>query len=187
MAANTDQLGQMVAKAITPAIANMALIDPEFYIENISLPDEVEAMLDKRTSMGIVGDLNRFTQYSAAEALGRATVPQVALWGGHRRWHGHGHGRSDDVGLWRVRGAPPRNRPLRPPPRKSGISPRTARPKGPFSTASLGRMVADGSLTRDTTVWTPGQDGWKTAGDVTELARLFTVMPPPPPAPPAKG
>ncbi|MDO5528986.1 MAG: SPFH domain-containing protein, partial [Paracoccus sp. (in: a-proteobacteria)] len=69
MASNTDQLGKMVAKAIAPTISNYGLTIPEFYIENISLPDEVEAMLDKRTSMGIVGDLDRFGQYAAAEAM----------------------------------------------------------------------------------------------------------------------
>jgi hypothetical protein len=30
-------------------------------------------------------------------------------------------------------------------------------------------------------VWTQGQDGWKSAYEVDELAQLFTVMPPPPP------
>ena len=53
--------------------------------------------------------------------------------------------------------------------------------KGPFSKARLGRMVSEGGLTRETYVWTEGQDGWLRAGDVTDLARLFTVMPPPPP------
>ncbi|NBR90839.1 MAG: DUF4339 domain-containing protein, partial [Rhodobacteraceae bacterium] len=47
--------------------------------------------------------------------------------------------------------------------------------------AAMGRKATDGSLTRDTHVWTAGQDGWKRAGEVTELARLFTVLPPPPP------
>jgi hypothetical protein len=51
---------------------------------------------------------------------------------------------------------------------------------GPFSKASLGKMVADGALERESWVWTPGQDGWKPAED-TELAELFTVAPPPPP------
>src|SRR5690606_2741704 len=69
MAANTADLGRMVAKAISPTIAAYGLTIPEFYIENISLPDEVEKMLDKRTSMGIVGDLNRFGQYAASEAM----------------------------------------------------------------------------------------------------------------------
>jgi len=55
--------------------------------------------------------------------------------------------------------------------------------KGPFSKADLGRMASDGSLSRDTFVWTPGQDGWMKADDVTELAQLFTILPPPPPPP----
>ena len=52
---------------------------------------------------------------------------------------------------------------------------------GPFSKAKLGRMVSDGTLSRDSWVWTQGQDGWQKAMDVPELAQLFTVMPPPPP------
>ena len=54
---------------------------------------------------------------------------------------------------------------------------------GPYSKADMGRRAADGTLTRDTLVWTPGQDGWKRAEDVQELARLFTILPPPPPGP----
>jgi hypothetical protein len=52
---------------------------------------------------------------------------------------------------------------------------------GPFSKASLGRMVVDGTLTRASIVWTQGQDGWMAADEIAELAQLFTVMPPPPP------
>src|SRR5690606_3100541 len=71
MAANTADLGTIVAQAITPPLTRYGLSVPEFYIENISLPEAVEAALDKRTSMGIVGDLNRYMQYSAGEALAR--------------------------------------------------------------------------------------------------------------------
>jgi hypothetical protein len=42
-------------------------------------------------------------------------------------------------------------------------------------------MVSSGELTRETHVWTAGQDGWKTADEVAELAQLFTILPPPPP------
>jgi hypothetical protein len=42
-------------------------------------------------------------------------------------------------------------------------------------------MVAEGSLERETYVWTAGQDGWQKAEDVAELAQLFTIAPPPPP------
>ena len=44
-------------------------------------------------------------------------------------------------------------------------------------------MVSVGSFSRDTLVWTPGQDGWKPAGEIPELAQLFTIAPPPPPPP----
>ena len=41
-------------------------------VENISLPKEVEKALDKRTSMGVVGDLDKYTRYQTAEALSKA-------------------------------------------------------------------------------------------------------------------
>ncbi|TMV38125.1 antifreeze protein, partial [Thioclava sp. BHET1] len=52
MAANTADLGKIVTDAIAPVIAQYGLAIPEFYIENVSLPSEVEKVLDKRTSMG---------------------------------------------------------------------------------------------------------------------------------------
>ena len=39
------------------------------YIENLSLPKEVEEAMDKRTSMGVLGNLGQYQQYQAAEAL----------------------------------------------------------------------------------------------------------------------
>jgi hypothetical protein len=55
--------------------------------------------------------------------------------------------------------------------------------KGPFGRGDLGRMVEDGRFARDTLVWSPGYAGWTAAGEVTELAQLFTIAPPPPPPP----
>ena len=37
-------------------------------------------------------------------------------------------------------------------------------------------MASSGEITRDTFVWTAGQDGWKKAEDVQELAQLFTIF-----------
>jgi hypothetical protein len=41
----------------------------KFLVENISLPQEVEAAMDKRTSMGVIGDVGRYTQFQAADAM----------------------------------------------------------------------------------------------------------------------
>lgn len=56
---------------------------------------------------------------------------------------------------------------------------RDGKADGPFGRGHLGRLAATGEFTRDTLVWTPGQDGWLPADDVPELAQLFTMMPPP--------
>lgn len=76
MAANTADLGKLIAAQIAPTLAEYGLSMPELYIENISLPPAVEAALDKRTSMGLAGDLGKFTQYSAAEAMTAAAQQQ---------------------------------------------------------------------------------------------------------------
>lgn len=183
MAANTDKLGQLVAKGITPAVAAYGLEIPEFYIENISLPEAVEAMLDKRTSMGIVGDLNRFTQFSAAEAMGQ---PGGAAGGAMGAAIGAGMGMSMGAqmapGPWGA--GPATAQPPAPPAAETmwHIADGST-PKGPYGKANLARMAADGSFSRETLVWTAGQDGWKPAGDIADLARIFTVQPPPIPAP----
>ncbi|MBQ7305773.1 MAG: SPFH domain-containing protein [Clostridia bacterium] len=72
LAANYDELANYAIQAINPKIAPLGLGLTSFVIENISLPEEVEKSMDKRTSMGVLGDLNKYTQYQAAEAMREA-------------------------------------------------------------------------------------------------------------------
>jgi len=72
LAANYDELSQYALNSLSPRIANLGLKLESFVIENISLPDEVEKAMDRRTSMGVVGDLNQYTQFQAAEAMREA-------------------------------------------------------------------------------------------------------------------
>ena len=185
MAANTADLGKLIASAISETIASYGLSIPELYIENISLPPAVEAALDKRTSMGLAGDLGKFTQYSAAEAMTAAASNPAG--GGMAAGLGAGMGMAmagqmAQTGPWgAVPASAPAVAPPPPPVERVWHLAENGQTSGPFSKASLGRKVSDGSLSRETYVWTEGQDGWMRAGDVQELARLFTVMPPPPP------
>ena len=72
LAANYDEIGDYALKTINPRIEKLGLTLASFVIENISLPEEVEKTMDKRTSMGVLGDMNRYTQYQAAEAMREA-------------------------------------------------------------------------------------------------------------------
>ena len=195
MAANTADLGKLVAFDISGTLAQYGLTMPELYIENISLPPAVEEALDKRTSMGLAGDLGRFTQYSTAEALTAAARNPS---GGGTLGAGLGAGIgmamagqiAQQSGPWGPQAAPqpvPATPPAQPlPPPQQPVErvwhiAESGETKGPFSRADLGRMAGGGELGRETYVWTSGQDGWMRAEDVPELAQLFTVLPPPPP------
>lgn len=196
MAANTADLGKMIAAEISQIVVGYGLSIPEFYIENISLPPAVEEALDKRTSMGLAGDLGKFTQYSAAEAMTKAAANPNG--GGMGAGLGMGMGMAmanqmaGNQGPWGaqptaqhapVQHAPAAVHAAPPPPPVEHVwhIAEGGETKGPFSKAKLGRMATSGEITRETYVWTAGQDGWLRAEDVQELAQLFTILPPPPP------
>jgi hypothetical protein len=55
--------------------------------------------------------------------------------------------------------------------------------RGPFSRLQLEQMARERKVIPETLVWSPGSDGWTPAGQVAELASLFSQVPPPPPPP----
>lgn len=192
MAANTHELSEIVQKGIDPTLAEYGLGMPELYIENISLPPEVEKVLDQRTSMGIVGDLNKYTQFSAAQAMQTAAGASGDNAMGAGLGMGMGMGMAQQMaaalgGAGQAQAAPQAPAAAAPPP----PPPPPAEPQwhvaengqtqGPLSSAQLRALQAEGRFTRDTLVWTAGQDGWKKAGEVGGLSALFAHMPPPPP------
>lgn len=181
MAANTADLGKLITTAIAPKIAEYGLSLPEFYIENISLPEEVEKVLDKRTSIGIAGDLNKYMQFNTAEGVANpnsAAGSMVGMGVGAAI----GAGMAQQGGPW---GAPAATHAAPPPPPPAPTGPVwhiavDGETTGPFDRAVLASMAASGRLGRASLVWTPGQDGWKPAGE-TALSALFAMVPPPPP------
>lgn len=54
---------------------------------------------------------------------------------------------------------------------------------GPFQMPQLQQMAQSGQLTQQTYVWKPGMANWEFAGNVPELASLFSMGTPPPPPP----
>ena len=186
MAANTMDLGKLVASEISKVVADYGLEIPEFYIENISLPPAVEQALDKRTSMGIVGNLDNYMKFNAAEAMGAENSAMASSMGAGIG-AAMGMGMAGMAGPWgaapQPQAAPAAVAPPPPPPpvEKVWHIAENGQTKGPFSRATMGQMAGSGDLTRETLVWTAGQDGWKPAEDVADLAQLFTVLPPPPP------
>ena len=191
LAANTDQMAEFLKNRIAPEIAAYGIEIPTLLVENVSLPEAVEQAMDKRTSMGVIGDLGKYAQFQAAEAMRSAAENPGTAGGGMGAGIGMGMGMAmanqmgGQPGPWGQAPATAAAPPPPPPPEAVYHVAEAGQTKGPFSLADLGRMVSDGSFTRETLVWSPGFAGWTAAGEVAQLARLFTVAPPPPPPPPA--
>ena len=69
MAANQVLLSQKMTELLIPEFAKLGLLLESFTVESITLPEAVQKALDKKMSMGILGDLGRYTQYQTAEAI----------------------------------------------------------------------------------------------------------------------
>jgi len=69
MAANQVVLGQKIAEGLNPMFTDLGLTLDSFVVENLSLPDELQKMLDTRVGMNMLGDMNKYTQYQVANSL----------------------------------------------------------------------------------------------------------------------
>src|SRR5918999_4051524 len=69
LASNYDELSTLTRQKLNEEFQTYGLQLTKFLVENISLPQEVEAAMDKRTSMGVIGDVGRYTQFQAADAM----------------------------------------------------------------------------------------------------------------------
>jgi membrane protease subunit (stomatin/prohibitin family) len=69
MAANQTELGQKVAALLAPGFTNLGLNLDTFVVENLSLPDELQKILDQRIGMNMIGDMNRYTQFQVAQSM----------------------------------------------------------------------------------------------------------------------
>jgi membrane protease subunit (stomatin/prohibitin family) len=69
LASNYDELSKFSRDKLQDEFKSLGLEITKFVVENISLPAEVEAAMDKRTSMGVLGDMGKYTQFEAAQAM----------------------------------------------------------------------------------------------------------------------
>lgn len=180
LAANYDELGDFVTTRLHPEFAAFGLEVSNLLVENISLPEAVEEALDKRSSMGIIGDLTKYTQYETAAAMHAAAENPSGMAGGGMGM-GMGFAMANQMaGSMAPRASGAGSQGAMPPPLPAVFHVAVdGESTGPFDIPNLRRMSVEGSLTRESLVWKQGMAQWKQAGDVVELAELFGATPPP--------
>jgi len=82
MAANQVLLSQQLTGLLAPEFAKLGLTLENFTVESITLPAAIQEALDKKISMGVIGDLGRYTQYQTAESIPLAAQNEGGLCGG---------------------------------------------------------------------------------------------------------
>jgi len=69
MAANQGLMSQRIGAELAPVFERYGVKLDNFTVENVSLPQELQKALDTRISMGMAGDLGKFTQYQTATSI----------------------------------------------------------------------------------------------------------------------
>lgn len=190
LAGNYDKISKTALESIRPDLASLGLALTLFYIENVSLPPEVEQAIDTRSKMGVLGDMQKFTQYQTATA-----IPEAAKNPGGIAGAGAGIGAGLAIGQ-QMAGAmgnmgvgnagtasgAPGGAGAVPPPLPTQVAFYVAinnQQSGPHDLTTLRTQVTSGTLTRTTLVWRQGMANWAPAETVAELAPLFASVPPP--------
>jgi membrane protease subunit (stomatin/prohibitin family) len=188
-----DAIGKQVREQIDPGMKSkygLALTD--LTISNIGLPPEVEEALDQRSKMGILGNLNAYTQLKTAEAIGDAARNPGMGGAGVGMGVGVGMGQMMAGMMGQVQqggfgqpaapAAPPPPPGMAPPPPPQQTPWHYSGPGGQ-SQGTLDQVVAAviANPAAAHHVWQPGWPAWKSVLEVPEIAAR--LPPPPPPAP----
>ena len=168
LAGNYDKISKLALETIGPDLKTLGLALTFFYIENISVPPEVEQAIDTRAKIGMLGDMNRYAQYQSATAIGDAAKNPCGAAGA-----GIGIGAGIALGQQMTTQITP------PPVPVAFFVAVNGAQTGPYDINTLSGKARDGSLTRETLIWRQGMAEWTAAGAVPELQTLFGAVPPP--------
>ncbi|MGF1545811.1 MAG: SPFH domain-containing protein [Thiotrichales bacterium] len=175
LAANYDELGKFISERITPEINAYGLDLVEYLVENISLPPEVEQALDKRTSMGVIGNLRDYVTFSTADSMHAAASNPGAA--GQGMGLGVGMVMAQQVGN-AVGGAVATGGPP-PLPATQFYVALGGQQTGPYALEQVRALADTGQLAAATLVWTHGMSEWQPASQVAALTALVGGGPPP--------
>jgi membrane protease subunit (stomatin/prohibitin family) len=179
LAANYGEVSRFLTERIGPEFISYGLELTKLLVENISLPPAVEEALDKRSSMGIVGNLAAYTQFNIANS-----IPDAAKNPGGLAAAGAGLGMGVAMAgpIAQAMSGAGQQPATAPPPIPAAATYFVAvggQRTGPFDLQALTAQANAGTLNQQTLVWTAGMANWTPAGQVPALAPVFANVPPP--------
>lgn len=180
LSASYNEISASLAGRLAPEFMEYGLEVTKLLVENIALPPEVEEALDKKSSMGIIGNLDDYLKFQSATAMEAAAKNPG---GEASAGVGMGMGFAMANQMGKVLAAP-----------QAGQSPPAEQPEtaatgyfaarngkqaGPFDRNAVAGYISKGAITRETLLWRQGMPQWKAAGEFAEFQALFGATPPP--------
>ncbi len=182
LAANYNEIGDLLTDKIQPEFDEYGIKLTKLLVENISLPPAVEEALDKRSEMGVLGNMNQYTQFQTANAIedmannpGGAGSNMMGVVAGMGMGNVMGGTMQNNASAPQAPGAVPP--PL--PPATQWFAAINGQQSGPFDDNAIKQQIAGRFIAQDTLVWKQGMATWTKASEVAEIATLFGTMPPP--------
>jgi len=74
MAANQSEFSAKLKEVVAQEFKKLGLELTSFFLQSISLPEQLQEHLDRASSMRMLGDLNKYAQFQAAEAISTAAA-----------------------------------------------------------------------------------------------------------------
>jgi membrane protease subunit (stomatin/prohibitin family) len=187
MATQYDELSKSIHEKIKPEFEEYGFELSKFLVENISFPPEVEEAIDKRSSIGVIGNLQNYMQYQAANAMEDAAKNPGGT-AGEGIGLGIGFAMAQQMaGMFQAQQRPGAGIPTAPgvpPPMPTGtqyFAVINGQQAGPYDNAAVQQLIRQQAITPDTLVWKQGMAQWAKAGTVSDVAVLFATQSPPPP------
>jgi membrane protease subunit (stomatin/prohibitin family) len=184
LAASLNDISQFLAEKISPEFQEYGLEVTKLLVENISLPTEVEEALDKRSSMGIIGNMDNYLKYQGANAMetaaanpGGEAAAGVGLGMGFAMANQMGKMMTDNQTAQKQSPVPP-PLPLEEAECNYYVG-KNGKKAGPFNRNTVFDYIRRGAISRDTLMWKEGMADWQAAERFPEFQPLLNTLPPP--------
>lgn len=191
---NLNELSEFCHTRLKPEFEEYGIELTKFLVATMTLPPNVEEALDKRSSMNIIGDMGKYTQYQAAEAMEAAANNPAGGGAADGMGLGMGFAMAGQMMNSMNQAQQPnqqqnqqQNTAPAPPPIPGQVKFYLAvngQQQGPYDITGLKQLAQSGQLTKESLVWKEGMANWMPAGQVAEFSQVFGAVPPPVPPPP---
>ncbi|MDR1760474.1 MAG: SPFH domain-containing protein [Fibrobacter sp.] len=167
IASHYDELAYSMQSALAPEILKYGFNCAQLLVENISLPEEAAAAIDRKSGMKLVGE-NDYARYQFATS---AEIAAGNPGGGAASGMGFGMG----IGMAGM--VPSAQQPANPPKVPAAKTAvwwvaRGQEKEGPYSFDQITELFHSGKLTESSLVWKPGMANWDAFKNVPETKSM---------------